>query len=76
MTDISTTLDDWFTTEGDAMTHDEYEAARDADAERRMEREMEDEHYGKAAGAAPAGDEGPATGTDEGRGDDGAQCSA
>jgi hypothetical protein len=55
MTDISTTLEDWFTTEGDAMTHDEPT---------------------DTAGAAPAGDEGPATGTDEGRGDDGAQCSA
>jgi hypothetical protein len=66
------------TQEGDAMTHDEYDAAEDADGERRMQRALDDEHErrvaGKAAGAAPAGDGGAATGTAEGRGDDGAQA--
>jgi hypothetical protein len=49
MTDISSTLDDWFTTEGDAMTRDEYEAGADADGERRMQRALDDEHDRRVA---------------------------
>jgi hypothetical protein len=73
MTDISTTLEDWFTTEGDAMTRDEHEAGADAAGERRMERMLEDEHEARQRAQGRDGRAG--VGAGEGRGDDGAQCS-
>jgi hypothetical protein len=52
--DISADMADWFTTEGDAMTHDEYEAGQDADGERRMQRALDDEHEARQAAVSRA----------------------
>jgi hypothetical protein len=52
--DISADLADWYTTEGDAMTHDEYEAGQDADGERRMQRALDDEHEARQAAVSKA----------------------
>jgi hypothetical protein len=55
--EISADLADWYTTnEGDAMTHDEYDAAEDADGERRLERELEDDHDRRVAMATGMAD--------------------